>query len=55
MDARVWSVIAVLAIAGCSSKQAASVDDAAEAASAAPVPSLSNAVTDAGSARVPTA
>ncbi len=29
MDVRVWSVIAVLAIAGCSSKQAASVDDAA--------------------------
>ncbi|MFS2042991.1 hypothetical protein ACEN9Z_02965 [Stenotrophomonas geniculata] len=45
----------MLAIAGCSSKQAASVDDAAEEASAAPVPSLSNAVTDAGSARVPTA
>ncbi len=52
---RMWSVIAVLAIAGCDSEQAASVDEAAEATSAAPVPSLSNAVTDAGSARVPTA
>ncbi|WP_295553610.1 hypothetical protein [uncultured Stenotrophomonas sp.] len=55
MDVRVWSVLAVLAIAGCDSKQAASVEGAAKTAGAAPVPSLSSAVTDAGSARMPTA
>jgi hypothetical protein len=55
MDVRMWSVIAVLAVAGCDSKQAASVEGAAKTAGAAPVPSLSNAVTDAGSARMPTA
>ncbi|MBH1579075.1 hypothetical protein I5U54_02235 [Stenotrophomonas maltophilia] len=55
MDVRGWSVIAVLAIAGCSGRQAASVEDAAEVANAAPAPSLSNPATDAVSARVPTA
>ncbi|MCU1062313.1 hypothetical protein JAK37_05190 [Stenotrophomonas maltophilia] len=55
MDVRMWSVIAVLAVAGCSSEQAASVDEAADATSAAPVLSLSNPATDAGSVRVPTA
>lgn len=50
-----WSVIAVLAIAGCSGRQAASVEDAAEVANAVPAPSLSNPATDAVSARVPTA
>lgn len=55
MDVRMWSAIAVLAVAGCSSEQAASVDEAADATSAAPMPSLSNPATDAGSVRVPTA
>lgn len=55
MDVRGWSVIAVLAIAGCSGRQAASVEDAAEVANATPAPSLSNPATDAVSARVPTA
>ncbi len=55
MDVRGWSVIAVLAIAGCSGRQAASVEDAAEVANAAPAPSRSNPATDAVSARVPTA
>ncbi|WP_336339806.1 hypothetical protein [Stenotrophomonas maltophilia group sp. Smal41] len=55
MDVRGWSAIAVLAIAGCSGRQAASVEDAAEVANAAPAPSLSNPATDAVSARVPTA
>lgn len=55
MDVRGWSVIAVLAIAGCSGRQAARVEDAAEVANAAPAPSLSNPATDAVSARVPTA
>lgn len=55
MDVRRWGVIAVLAIAGCSGRQAASVEDAAEVANAAPAPSLSNPATDAVSARVPTA
>jgi hypothetical protein len=55
MDVRGWSVIAVLAIAGCSGRQAASVEDAAEAASAAPVPSQPNATADAGSTHGQTA
>ena len=55
MDVRGWSVIAVLAIAGCSGRQAASVDEAAEAASAAPVPSQPNATADAGSTHGQTA
>lgn len=55
MDARVWSVIAVLAVAGCSSEQAASVDEAADATSAAPVPSQPNATADAGSTHGQTA
>ncbi|EKT4084145.1 hypothetical protein D7Y42_15260 [Stenotrophomonas maltophilia] len=55
MDVRGWSVIAVLAIAGCSGRQAASVDEAAEAASAAPVPSQPNAMADAGSTHGQTA
>ncbi|HEL4217824.1 hypothetical protein I5U05_018880 [Stenotrophomonas maltophilia] len=55
MDVRGWSVIAVLAIAGCSGRQVASVDEAAEAASAAPVPSQPNATADAGSTHGQTA
>ena len=55
LDVRGWSVIAVLAIAGCSGRQAASVEDAAEAASAAPVPSQPNATADAGSTHGQTA
>lgn len=55
MDVRGWSVIAVLAVAGCSGRQAASVDEAAEAASAAPVPSQPNATADAGSTHGQTA
>lgn len=55
MDVRGWSVIAVLAIAGCSGRQAASVDETAEAASAAPVPSQPNATADAGSTHGQTA
>lgn len=55
MDVRVWSVIAVVALAGCSGRQAGSADDAAEAAKAAPVPSHSNAATDAGAPRAATA
>ncbi len=51
MDVRVWSVIAVVALAGCSGRQAASAVDAAEAATAAPVPSHSDAATDAGAPR----
>lgn len=55
MDVRGWSVIAVLAIAGCSGRQAASVNEAAEAASAAPLPSHPNATADAGSTHGQTA
>ncbi|WP_286073752.1 hypothetical protein [Stenotrophomonas sp. 59] len=55
MDARVWSVMAVVALAGCSGRQAASADDAAKAAKATPVPSHSNAATDAGAPRAATA
>ncbi|WP_249025216.1 hypothetical protein U0039_14320 [Stenotrophomonas maltophilia] len=55
MDVRIWSVIAVLAVAGCSSERAASVDEAADATSAAPVPSQLNATADAGSTHGQTA
>ncbi|WP_231910781.1 hypothetical protein [Stenotrophomonas maltophilia] len=48
-------MIAVLAVAGCSSERAASVDEAADATSAAPVPSQLNATADAGSTHGQTA
>jgi len=55
MDVRVWGLIAVVAIAGCSGKQAAKVDDAAEVTNAAPAQSDAQAAEHAGPSRTATA
>ena len=55
MDVRVWSVIAVVAIAGCSGRQAASVENAAEVTNAAPAQSDEQAAEHAGPSRAATA
>ena len=55
MDVRVWGLIAVMAIAGCSGKQAAKVDDAAEVTNAAPAQSDAQAAEHAGPSRTATA
>lgn len=55
MDVRVWGLIAVVAIAGCSGKQAAKVDDAAEVTNAAPAQSDAQAAKHAGPSRTVTA
>lgn len=51
MEARVWGLMAVVAIAGCSGRQADNVDDAAEAANAASVQSDSGSPAEVGSTR----
>lgn len=55
MDVRVWSVMAVVVLAGCSGSQVGSVDEAAEVPGAAAVRSQSVAASDAGSPRAATA
>lgn len=55
MDVRVWSVMAVVVLAGCSGSQVGNVDEAAEAPVAAAVRSQSVAASDAGSPRAATA
>ncbi|PZP70020.1 MAG: hypothetical protein DI592_22520, partial [Stenotrophomonas maltophilia] len=55
MDVRVWSVIAVLAVTGCSGKQAASVEDAAEVANAGPAQPHAQPAEHAGPSRAATA
>lgn len=55
MDVRVWSVIAVVAIASCSGRQAASVEDAAEVANAAPAQSHAQPAEHARPSRAATA
>lgn len=55
MDVRVWGLIAGVAIAGCSGKQAAKVDDAAEVTNAAPAQSDAQAAKHAGPSRTVTA
>ncbi|PTA73053.1 MULTISPECIES: hypothetical protein [unclassified Stenotrophomonas] len=55
MDVRVWSVMAVVVLAGCSGSQAGSVDEATEVVDAAAVRSRSVAASDAGSPRAASA
>lgn len=55
MDVRVWSVMAVVVLAGCSGSQAGSVDEMAEVPDAVALRSQSVAASDAGSPRAATA
>lgn len=55
MDVRVWSVMAVVVLAGCSGSQAGSVNEATEVVDAAAVRSQSVAASDAGSPRAASA
>lgn len=55
MDVRVWSVMAVVVLAGCSGSQADSMNEAAEVPDAAAVRSPSVAASDAGSPRAASA
>lgn len=55
MDVRVWSLMAVVVLAGCSGSEVGSVDEAAEVPGAAAVRSQSVAASDAGSPRAATA